>query len=152
MDHNPDRLCVWPELSDMKRSRRAGRRVPKDASVLKPDLEGCSTAARAVGLRKIKRRTHLSPTSTPRPTRSFVGVVLQCEAIGAGGKEELLQLIGGQWREMQRNQRQAVAQETAPFGPKPATAVLVLNAKTRNNEAASRSARASKTADCQNRN
>jgi len=55
MDHNPDRLCVWPGYFDMKRSRRSGRRVPKDASVLKPDLEGLFMAARAVGLRKIKR-------------------------------------------------------------------------------------------------
>ena len=49
MDHNPDRLCVWPGYFDMKRSRRSGRRVPKDASVLKPDLEGLFMAASAVG-------------------------------------------------------------------------------------------------------
>ena len=30
MDHNPDRLCVWPGYFDMKQSRRSGRRVPKD--------------------------------------------------------------------------------------------------------------------------
>ena len=53
MDHNPDRICVWPGYFDMKQSRRAGRRVPKDASVLKPDLDGLFMAARAVGLRKI---------------------------------------------------------------------------------------------------
>ena len=53
MDHNPDRLCVWPGYFDMKRSRRAGRRVPKAASVLTPDLAGLVTAARAVGLSKI---------------------------------------------------------------------------------------------------
>ena len=39
------------------------------------------------------------------------------ESIGAGSKEELLQLIGGQWREMQRNQRQAAEEQTAR-GPK----------------------------------
>ena len=119
MDHNPDRLCVWPGYFDMKRSRRAGRRVPKDASVLKPDLEGLFNAARAVGLRKIKREEHTSHPRRPhgREGRLWVSSSGAEEAIGAGSKEELLQLIGGQWREMQRNQRQAVAQETAR-GPK----------------------------------
>ena len=119
MDHNPDRLCVWPGYFDMKRSRRAGRRVPKDASVLKPDLEGLFNAARAVGLRKIKREEHTSHPRRPhgREGRVWVSSSGAKEAIGAGSKEELLQLIGGQWREMQRNQRQAVAQETAR-GPK----------------------------------
>ncbi|MAH59599.1 MAG: hypothetical protein CMB95_01970 [Flavobacteriaceae bacterium] len=119
MDHNPDRLCVWPGYFDMKRSRRAGRRVPKDASVLKPDLEGLFNAARAVGLRKIKREEHTSHPRRPhgREGRLWVSSSGAKEAIGAGSKEELLQLIGGQWREMQRNQRQAVAQETAR-GPK----------------------------------
>lgn len=119
MDHNPDRLCVWPGYFDMKRSRRAGRRVPKDASVLKPDLEGLFNAARAVGLRKIKREEHTSHPRRPhgREGRLWVSSSGAKEAIGAGSKEELLQLIGGQWREMQRNQRQAVAQQTAR-GPK----------------------------------
>ncbi|MFZ8906787.1 MAG: signal recognition particle subunit SRP19/SEC65 family protein [Poseidonia sp.] len=119
MDHNPDRLCVWPGYFDIKRSRRAGRRVPKDASVLKPDLEGLFNAARAVGLRKIKREEHTSHPRRPhgREGRLWVSSVGAKESIGASSKEELLQLIGGQWREMQRNQRQAVAQETAK-GPK----------------------------------
>ena len=119
MDHNPDRLCVWPGYFDIKRSRRAGRRVPKDASVLKPDLEGLFNAARAVGLRKIKREEHTSHPRRPhgREGRLWVSSVGAKESIGASSKEELLQLIGGQWREMQRNRRQAVAQETAK-GPK----------------------------------
>ena len=119
MDHNPDRLCVWPGYFDIKRSRRAGRRVPKDASVLKPDIEGLFNAARAVGLRKIKREEHTSHPRRPhgREGRLWVSSVGAKESIGASSKEELLQLIGGQWREMQRNQRQAVAQETAK-GPK----------------------------------
>ena len=39
MDHNPDRIAVWPGYFDAKTSRRAGRRVPKDSSVLKPILK-----------------------------------------------------------------------------------------------------------------
>ncbi|MBT3476891.1 MAG: hypothetical protein HN458_02975, partial [Euryarchaeota archaeon] len=65
MDHNPDRLCVWPSYFDMKLSRRNGRRVPKDSSVLKPDLEGLFMAARQVGLKKIKREEHTSHPSRP---------------------------------------------------------------------------------------
>ena len=53
MDHNPDRIAVWPGYFDAKASRRSGRRVPKDSSVLKPDLEGLFIASRALGLKKI---------------------------------------------------------------------------------------------------
>lgn len=118
MDHNPDRLCVWPGYFDMKTSRRSGRRVPKDASVLKPDLEGLFMAARAVGLRKIKRDEHVSHPNRPhaREGRLWVSASGAKASIGAGSKEELLQLIGGQWRQMQRNQRQQ-AQAQATRGP-----------------------------------
>ena len=40
MDHDPDRLTLWPSYFDVRRSRRSGRRVAKDAAVKKPDLEG----------------------------------------------------------------------------------------------------------------
>ena len=53
MDHNPDRIAVWPGYFDAKVSRRSGRRVPRDSSVLKPDLEGLFIASRALGLKKI---------------------------------------------------------------------------------------------------
>ena len=119
MDHNPDRLCVWPGYFDMKSSRRAGRRVPKDASVVKPDLEGLFMAAREVGLRKIKREEGISHPRRPhgREGRLWVSSKGAKESIGAGSKEELLQLIGGQWRQMQRDQRQQ-AQDQAARGPK----------------------------------
>jgi len=119
MDHNPDRLCVWPGYFDMKQSRRSGRRVPKDASVLKPDLEGLFMAARAVGLRKIKREENISHPRRPhgREGRLWVSAKGAKESIGAGSKEEVLQLIGGQWREMQRNQRQEAVKQSSS-GPK----------------------------------
>ena len=37
MDHDPDRLTLWPSYFDVRRSRRSGRRVAKDAAVKKPD-------------------------------------------------------------------------------------------------------------------
>ncbi len=50
MEHNPDRIALWPGYFDGKVSRRNGRRVPRDSAVLKPDLEGLFIAARAAGL------------------------------------------------------------------------------------------------------
>ena len=82
MDHNPDRLCVWPGYFDMKQSRRSGRRVPKDASVLKPDLEGLFRAAREVGLRKIKREEHVSHPKRPHGKEGqALGFRFGCERI-----------------------------------------------------------------------
>ena len=65
MDHNPDRIAVWPGYFDAKVSRRGGRRVPRDSSVLKPDLEGLFIASRALGLRKIKRDERVSHPNRP---------------------------------------------------------------------------------------
>ncbi|MBL6733514.1 MAG: hypothetical protein ISP84_03095 [Candidatus Poseidonia sp.] len=119
MDHNPDRICVWPGYFDLKRSRRSGRRVPKDASVIKPDLEGLFMAAREVGLRKIKREEGTSHPRRPhgKEGRLWVSAAGAKESIGAGSKEELLQLIGGQWRQMQRDRKKQDEADTAK-GPK----------------------------------
>lgn len=119
MDHNPDRLCVWPGYFDLKASRRGGRRVPKDSGVLKPDLEGLFAAARSIGLRKIKRDENISHPRRPhgREGRLWVSAIGAKESIGAGSKEELLQLLGGEWRQMQRDRRQA-EQSKNQQGPK----------------------------------
>ena len=76
-------------------------------------------AARAVGLRKIKREDNTSHPRRPhgREGRLWVSSKGAKESIGAGSKEELLQLIGGQWREMQRNERQEAVKQSAS-GPK----------------------------------
>ena len=105
MDHNPDRIAVWPGYFDAKVSRRGGRRVPRDSSVLKPDLEGLFIASRALGLRKIKRDEYriLIDHMGKRETLGFKRGAK--ESIGAVTKEEILQLIGGQWRQMQKDQR-----------------------------------------------
>jgi signal recognition particle subunit SEC65 len=119
MDHNPDRICVWPGYFDIKLSRRHRRRVPKDASVIKPDLEGLFMAARQVGLRKIKREEGTSHPKRPhgREGRLWVSASGAKETIGAGSKEEVLQLIGGQWRQMQRDRKQEAKEQSAQ-GPK----------------------------------
>ncbi len=118
MDHNPDRIAVWPGYFDAKVSRRSGRRVPRDSSVLKPDLEGLFIASRAVGLRKIKREERVSHPRRPhsKEGRLWVSKRGAKDSIGAGSKEEILQLIGGQWRKMQKDQRNT-EKEAADRGP-----------------------------------
>ena len=115
MDHNPDRLCVWPGYFDARTSRRSGRRVPKDSSVLKPDLEGLFLAARKLGLKKIKREERVSHPARPHQGegRMWVSRTGSKQSVGANSKEELLQLIGAQWRQMQRDQKEANADRAA---------------------------------------
>jgi len=115
MDHNPDRICVWPGYFDTRISRRNGRRVPKDSSVIKPDLEGLFLAARKLGLKKIKREEGTSHPSRPhaKEGRMWVSRAGSRQSVGANSKEELMQLIGAQWRQMQRDQKEANAERIA---------------------------------------
>ena len=109
MDHNPARLCVWPGYFDIRTSRSSGRRVPRDASVIKPDLEGLFLAARKLGIKKMKREEGISHPARPhaREGRLWVSRSGASQSVGSTSKEELLQLIGGEWRQMQRDQRDA---------------------------------------------
>ena len=119
MEHNPDRISVWPGYFNAKTSRRSGRRVPKDASVLKPDLEGLYLAARKVGLKKIKREEGTSHPRRPygKEGRLWVRSAGANQSIGANSKEEVMQLIGGVWRKMQKDRRASEQQQQAA-GPK----------------------------------
>jgi len=108
MDHDPDRLTLWPSYFDVRRSRRSGRRVSKDASVKKPDLEGLYNAARAVGLRKIKREANAARPSDPhaREGRLIVSRSGAEADAGASSKEEIMQLIGTTWREQRKKEHE----------------------------------------------
>ena len=70
-------------------------------------LEGLFIASRALGLRKVKREERVSHPNRPhgKEGRLWVSKKGAKEAIGASTKEEILQLIGGQWRQMQKDQR-----------------------------------------------
>ena len=116
MDHDPDRLTLWPSYFDVRRSRRSGRRVAKDAAVKKPDLEGLYNAARAVGLRKIKREANIARPRDPhaREGRLIVSRSGAEADAGASSKEEIMQLIGTTWREQRKKEYEQSA--------KPATA------------------------------
>ena len=118
MDHNPDRICVWPGYFDTRTSRRSGRRVPKDSSVIKPDIDGLFLASRKLGLKKIKRDEGVSHPSRPhlKEGRMWISRDDSKQSVGANSKEELLQLIGAQWRQMQRDQKDA-SNERMAKGP-----------------------------------
>ena len=135
MDHNPDRICVWPGYFDTRTSRRSGRRVPKDSSVIKPDIDGLFLASRKLGLKKIKRDEGVSHPSRPhlKEGRMWISRQDSKESVGANSKEELLQLSGAQWRQMQREQKDASVERIAN-GPQTGDRRARSQRKTRSND------------------
>ena len=114
MDHNPDRICVWPGYFNAKTSRRNGRRVP-EIPVLKPDLEGLFYAARKIGLKKIKREENVSP-NVRMARKAVCGFSLRRKRLNrCGNKEELPD--DRCWRQMQKDAKENEAQRVAE-GPK----------------------------------
>ena len=109
MDHNPDRIVLWPGYFDAKNPRRAGRRVPKDAAVKNPDLEGLILAARTAGVKKMKREERISHPKRPHALegRLWLSRKGARESIGTSSKEEIMQIIGGVWQKMHKDAMQA---------------------------------------------
>ena len=103
MDYDSDRLVLWPGYFDLRLSRGEGRRVPKDSAVKEPDLDGLAWASKQAGVRKMKRDT--GPSHPKRPYRKegrlWVSASAARKDVGASNKEELMQIIGGVWREHQ---------------------------------------------------
>lgn len=109
MVNHPDRIVLWPGYFDAKTSRRAGRRVSKDRAVNDPTLDGLAYAARAAGIRKMKREER-----TPHPSRPFahegrlwIATADAFSATGADSKEGVLQAVGTAWRSQQVEARAA---------------------------------------------
>ena len=75
-------------------------------------------AARSVGLRKIKREEKISHPKRPheKEGRLWVSRTGASDSIGSSSKEEIMQLIGCNWREMQTNTDQA-EKDSAQRGP-----------------------------------
>ena len=72
-------------------------------------------AARKVGLKKIKREEDSSHPKRPhgKEGRLWVSRSGAKQSIGANSKEELLQLIGGEWRQIQKSLKDADAKRVA---------------------------------------
>jgi hypothetical protein len=75
-------------------------------------------AARSVGLRKIKREEKTSHPKRPheKEGRLWVSRTGANDSIGSSSKEEIMQLIGCNWREMQNNTVRA-EKDSAQRGP-----------------------------------
>ena len=119
MEHNSDKVALWPGYFNSKLSRSDGRRVPVDSSVPNPDLEGLLWAARKVGITKMKREEGTSHPKRPnlREGRLWISISAASKILGTGNKEEMMQIIGGVWKESYSKQ---VEQEKAERkkGPK----------------------------------
>lgn len=119
MQHNPDRIVIWPGYFDARSSRRSGRRVSADSAVAKPDLEGLVWAARSLGLKKMKREEGVSHPQRPhaKEGRLWVSASAASNSIGSDKKEEILQMIGTQWSELLL-QRKDEEKKASSAGPK----------------------------------
>ena len=113
MDHNPDRICVWPGYFNVKTSRRNGRRVPEFLS-FKTRFRRIILRCKENRFEKIKREENVSHPNRPygKEGRLWVSRSGAKGSIGASNKE-LLQMIGGQWRQMQKDAKENEAQRVA---------------------------------------
>ena len=109
MDHDPDHLYLWPGYFNIRTSRRSGRRVPKDASVLKPDLDGLALAARSAGIRRMQKQSGVAHPARPwaMEGRLKLSRADATERLGTGSKEEIMQLIGAVWKDQRKTEAEA---------------------------------------------
>jgi signal recognition particle subunit SRP19 len=119
MANHPDRIVVWPGYFDLKTSRRSGRRVSKNRSVVNPSLDGLAYAARSAGIRKMKREENTSHPSRPHAQegRLWISTADALSATGADSKEGILQVIGSAWNSQQSDAK-AAEKAAKTSGPK----------------------------------
>jgi len=111
MATHEDRLVLWPGYFDARSSRRSGRRVAADIAVKNPTLDGLAYAARAAGIRKMKREDGTSHPARPsaREGRLWVLTADALAATGAASKEGVMQAVGKAWSEQLEAVREAEA-------------------------------------------
>ena len=108
-EHNPDRMVLWPGYFNAKVSRRSGRRVPKEAAVVNPTLDGLAWAARQAGLSKLKREADISHPKRPgaKEGRLWISSRDAAASMSLESKEQIMQSIGRKWRASQSEQKDA---------------------------------------------
>lgn len=96
MTRDSTKMKIWTRYFDSKLSRSEGRRVPKEASIPNPSLEGIVWASRDAGISKMKREENVSHPSRPYSKEGML--ILQTkdalQATRAESKEGVLQSIG----------------------------------------------------------
>mgnify|MGYP001394275590 FL=1 len=119
MEHNSDKIALWPGYFNSKLTRSSGRRVPADSSVPNPDLEGLLWASRKVGITKMKREEGISHPKRPnlKEGRLWISLSAASKVLGTKNKEEMMQIIGGVWRESY-SQKLEQEKEERKKGPK----------------------------------
>jgi signal recognition particle subunit SEC65 len=140
MEHNSDKIALWPGYFNSKISRTSGRRVPTDCCVPKPDLEGLLWAARKVGISKMKREEGISHPKRPnlKEGRLWISLSAASKVLGSENKEEMMQIIGGVWRESYSKQ---IEQEKADRKKGPKVGDKRARAQFKQNKAAQDAAR-----------
>ena len=96
MSGDSSRIRLWTGYFDARLSRSEGRRVSVKNAIPKPNLDSIALAARALGIRKMKREANHSHPKRPRAKEGYL--VLSTKdahtAAGTNSKEELMGAIG----------------------------------------------------------
>ena len=96
MTRDPTKMKIWTRYFDSKLSRSEGRRVPKEASIPNPSLEGVLWASRDAGINRTKKVENISHPSRPYSKEGML--ILSTKdallATNAESKEGVLQSIG----------------------------------------------------------
>ena len=96
MTRDPTKMKIWTRYFDSKLSRSGGRRVPKEASIPNPTLEGIIWASKDAGISKMKREENISHPSRPYSKEGmlFLSTNDALKSTNAESKEGVLQSIG----------------------------------------------------------
>ncbi len=118
VDHNPDRIVLWPGYFNSKLSRKQGRRVPKDAAVVNPTLDTLALAARNAGLTKMKREVDIPhpKRASQKEGRLWLSKKELQSTFGSTSKEEAMQVIGRKWHaeQAQLKEQEEAAKKSGP--------------------------------------
>ena len=96
MTGDKSRMTLWTGYFDQRATRKSGRRVPKSASVVRPNLDQIALAARASGITKMRRDQDASHPMRPysKEGRLIISTKDALESTKSDTKEQVLRVIG----------------------------------------------------------
>ena len=100
MTSDPSRMTLWTGYFDSRQSRKGGRRVPKNSSVPRPNLDQIALAARASGITKMRRDQTASHPKRPfsKEGRLIISAKDAKESTNSSTKEEVMRAVGSSLR------------------------------------------------------